>query len=113
MNDKPKQLCRPEGAMEVIKQIVEENKPADGAAFSFEKDVLIVEIVRAEGKLFLRRTTYTCAAENNGRSVYSLVEDYYDLTQEESDLLSVQNHGVVLNKEPAHHYMECDYGAKY
>ncbi len=107
---------RPEGTVEVIKQLgTEESR--DGAAFSFEKTVIKRELVQAGGQLYLRITNYDCSSGANGRPLYSLIEDYHVLYLSDVkialQLLTPENGLRYAAKSPAYRYVQHDTGVLF
>ena len=107
---------RPEGTVEAIKQLsVEERR--DGAAFSFEKNVITRELVQAGDQLYLRITDYDCSSGANGRPLYSLIENYHVLylndTQTALQLLTPENVLRYAAKSPAYRYVKHDTGVLF
>lgn len=100
---------RPEGAVELIKQLsVEERR--DGAAFSFEKTIIKRELVQAGDQLYLRITKYDCSSGANGRPIYSLTEDYHVLylrdAQAALQLLTPESGLRYAAKSPVYRYVD-------
>ena len=67
---------RPLGEIRVVQHLSTVEEKDDGN-FSFEKTLVKREVVLVEGTYYIRVTQYRCSAENNGRPVYSYVENYH------------------------------------
>lgn len=100
----------------IIKQtVLEEINPDNSAAFSFEKNALIIEIVLEEqrNQEYVRITNYKCYAENNGRPQYSMSKSYYELSQVDLENISSDNYKQKINGKPIYEYTEYDWGCVY
>lgn len=108
---KPKEKpCEP---IKIKRTIMKEIKPANGAAFSFEKTAIIIEIIQAEGKEFVRIIDYDCYSGANGRPLYSLFEYYYETNHIDLSNISATNYKQKVNGKPAYQHKEYACGVKY
>ena len=108
---KPKEKpCEP---IKIKRTIVKEIKPANGAAFSFEKTAIIIEIIQAEGKEFVRIIDYDCNSGANGRPLYSLFEYYYEKKYIDLSNISATNYKQKVNGKPTYQHKEYACGVIY
>ncbi len=103
---------RPVGNIEVLRQLsyIEEDVHS---SYSFEKAFVKVDLVRTAVQFFLRKTDYSCSAENNGRPVYYLTEEYYQVYPSQCEEMGEENWKDMVSDSPAFCYKECDVGALY
>lgn len=120
LNEQLKQLSsarepikgRPVGTIEVLRELsyIEEDI---NSSYSFEKAFVKVDLVRTAVQFFLRKTDYSCSAENNGRPVYYLEEEYYRVSPSQCEEIGEENWKDMVSDSPAFCYKECDVGALY
>lgn len=103
---------RPVGTIEVLRELSYAEEDIN-SSYSFEKAFVKVDLVRTAVQFFLRKTDYSCSAENNGRPVYYLTEEYYRVSPSQCDELREENWKDVVSDSPAFCYNECDVGARY
>ena len=113
INDTIKPKEKPCEPIEIKNTIIKEIKPANGAAFSFEKTAIIIEIVQAEGKEFVRIIDYDCCSGANGRPLYSLFEYYYKTDDVELTNISATNYKSKIKGNAEYQYKEFDCGVRY
>ena len=103
---------RPIGTIELIRELsyVEEDV---NSSYSFEKAFVKVDLVRTAVQFFLRKTDYACSAENNGRPVYYLTEEYYRVSPSQCEELGETNWKEMVSDTQAFSYRECREGALY
>jgi len=103
---------RPVGTIEVLRQLsyVEEDV---NSSYSFEEAFVKVDLVRTAVQFFLRKTDYSCSAENNGRPVYYLTEEYYRVSHSQCEEIGEGNWKEMVSDSPAFCYRECREGALY
>ena len=103
---------RPIGTIELIRELSYVEEDAN-SSYSFEKAFVRVDLVRTAVQFFLRKTDYSCSAENNGRPVYYLTEEYYRVSPSQCEELGETNWKDLVSDFPAFCYKECDVGARY
>lgn len=103
----------PCGSIEVIDRILIHEIRAAGALFAFEKDVLIIETVKADGMIFVRIITYSCFAENNSGPQHRLTEDYYEADKVDLNSITYENHKKKIHGAPVYSHTDYDYGVIY
>lgn len=103
---------RPVGTIEELRQLsyIEEDVHS---SYSFEKAFVKVDLVRTAVQFFLRKVDYSCSAENNGRPVYYLTEEYYRVSPSQCEEIGEENWKEVVSDSPAFCYRECKEGARY
>ncbi len=120
LNEKLRQLSssgepikgRPVGTIEVLRELsyIEEDV---NSSYSFEKAFVKVDLVRTAVQFFLRKTDYSCSAENNGRPIYYLTEEYYRVSPSQCEEIGEENWKDVVSASPTFCYKECREGALY
>ena len=103
---------RPVGTIEVLRELNYTEEDVN-SSYSFEKAFVKVELVRTAVQFFLRKTDYSCSAENNGRPVYYLMEEYYRVSPSQSEEIGEGNWKDMVRDSPAFCYRECMEGARY
>lgn len=103
---------RPVGTIEVLRELsyIEEDV---NSSYSFEKAFVKVDLVHTAVQFFLRKTDYSCSAENNGRPVYYLTEEYYRVSPSQCEEIGEENWKDMVSNSPAFCYKECQEGALY
>ena len=103
---------RPVGTIEVLRELSYIEEDVD-SSYSFEKAFVKVDLVRTAVQFFLRKTDYSCSAENNGRPVYYLTEEYYRVSSSQCEETGEGNWKEMVSDSPAFCYRECREGALY
>ena len=103
---------RPIGTIELLRELSYAEEDVH-SSYSFEKAFVKVDLVRTAVQFFLRKTDYSCSAENNGRPVYYLTEEYYRVSPSQCEELGETNWKEMVSDSPAFCYKECDVGARY
>ena len=103
---------RPVGTIEVLRELsyIEEDV---NSSYSFEKAFVKVDLVRTAVQFFLRKTDYSCSAENNGRPVYYLTEEYYRVSPSQCEGIGESTWKDMVSDSPAFRYRESREGALY
>jgi len=120
LNEKLRQLSssgepikgRPVGTIEVLRELSYTEEDIN-SSYSFEKAFVKVDLVRTAVQCFLRKTDYSCSAENNGRPVYYLTEEYYRVLPSQCDEIGEGNWKEMVSDSPAFCYRECREGVLY
>ena len=103
---------RPVGTIEVLRELSYTEEDIN-SSYSFEKAFVKVDLVRTAVQFFLRKTDYSCSAENNGRPVYYLTEEYYRVLPSQCEEIREGNWKEMVSDSPAFCYRECREGALY
>ena len=103
---------RPVGTIEVLRELSYTEEDVN-SSYSFEKAFEKWDLVRTAVQFFLRKTDYSCSAENNGRPVYYLTEEYYRVLPSQCEEIEEGNWKEMVSDSPAFCYNECDVGARY
>lgn len=103
---------RPIGEIKLIRALASE-KVQQNAAFSFEKKLITTDLVEAEKVPYIRVVRYDCSAEGNGRPVYMLREDYYEIHDKLVDFLTPENWRTLVMKPAAWHFAASGEGVLY
>lgn len=103
---------RPVGTIEVLRELSYTEEDTN-SSYSFEKAFVKVDLVRTAVQYFLLKTKYSCSAENNGRPVYYLTEEYYRVLPSQCEEMGEENWKEMVSDSPAFCYRECREGALY
>ncbi len=96
---------RPAGTVKVIRKLNAEEK-RESAAFSFEKTLIATDLVQGGDQLFIRVIDYDCFSGANGRPLYSLFEDYYEIKKGLIDFLTPENWRALARKTAIYHFVD-------
>lgn len=96
---------RPAETVKVIRKLNVEEK-RECAAFSFEKTLIATDLVKGGDQFYIRVIDYDCCSGANGRPLYSLFEDYYEIKNGLIDFLTPENWRALARKTVAYHFVD-------